>query len=88
MWSSVSLMAGSAPPHAGQAQWNFACREITIVLWGCKKHGYYATSQPCSQPFEDVFNEDLEESPKITGEAKGKSPEEAVAKLWLKLNKK
>lgn len=55
-----------------------ACGEYTIMLWGCKKHGYYAAVQPCNQKFEDI----------VDAQAQGSTPKEAVANLWIELNKK
>jgi hypothetical protein len=55
-----------------------ACGDVTVVIWGCKLHGYYATSQPCSQEFHEIDS--------ALAEAEGKTPEEAVAKLWLALH--
>ena len=52
-----------------------------ILLWGCKDHNYYASKQFCS-----VENPTIESM--IEADAEGKTPEEAVANLWLELNKK
>jgi hypothetical protein len=51
-----------------------------ILVWGCKDHNYYASKQFC--PTEHKKLEDV-----IEANTEGKTPEEAVAKLWLELNK-
>lgn len=52
-----------------------------ILLWGCESHGYYASKQFC--PTENKTIESI-----IEADAEGKTPEEAVANLWLELNPK
>lgn len=51
-----------------------------VLLWGCKPHGYFASKQFCP-----VENKTLESV--IEADAQGSTPEEAVARLWLALNK-
>lgn len=57
-----------------------ASGEVTVMLWGCKRHGYYASSQPCSQ---EIYDTEI-----VDGATNGTTPEEAVARLWLSLNTK
>lgn len=57
-----------------------ACGHVTILVWGCKAHGYYASSQPCAQEIHDISS--------TIAQGEGATPDEAVAKLWIALNKK
>ena len=55
-----------------------ACGEKNIVLWGCKKDNYYASISSYDH---------IEGTEKmIEAQTYGKTPTEAVAKLYLKLN--
>lgn len=56
-----------------------ACGEVTVLLWGCKAHGYYASSQPCMQ--------EMHEMDSCVAQVSGSTPEEAVSLLWLELRK-
>ncbi len=56
-----------------------------VLLWGCKHNGYYASKQFCPEEYptlKNTFDGSLE------ADAKGKTPEEAVARLWLALTSK
>lgn len=62
-----------------------ACGDRTIMLWGCK-HKWYVQAQTELENFthSDLFSgKDI-----IEAGAEGSTPEEAVANLWLALNKK
>ncbi len=58
-----------------------ACGNVTIMIWGCKLHGYYAAIQPCNQSLHEWASI-------IEGKGSGPDPDVAVARLWLALNKK
>ena len=51
-----------------------------VLLWGCKTHGYFASKQFCP-----VENKTLDSV--IEADAEGSTHSEAVANLWLELNK-
>lgn len=57
-----------------------ACGDVAVLLWSCKEHRYYASSQLCNQALSDTKG--------ITARVEGATPEEAVANLWLKLHEK